>query len=66
MGAHARDTDILQALIDQSTDLNLHQVHDKTASLLDLVFTTNPSLIKLTERPKPRCIADHDIEVADY
>ena len=47
-------------------DYNLTQVQDKPTredNIFDLVFTTNPSLIKSTSN-KP-CISDHDIVVVD-
>ena len=55
-----------QFLIDISTDFNLTQIHDKPTredNLLDLVFTTNSSLIKSTTNV-PR-ISDHDMVITD-
>jgi len=59
-------TEMYSKLLDLSTDYNLTQVHDKPTrenSLLDLIFTTNPSLIKSTANTPG--ISDHDIVVTD-
>ena len=47
----AQNREVQQAILDLSVDFNLIQFHDKPTredNLLDLVFTTNPSLIKST------------------
>ena len=62
----AQDREIQQAILDLSVEFNLTQVHDKPTredNLLDLVFTTNPSLIKSTANTPG--ISDHDIVVVD-
>ena len=63
---NAQDREIQQAVLDLSADFNLTQVHDKPTreeNLLDLVLTTNPSLIKSTNNTPG--ISDHDIVVVD-
>ena len=62
----AQDKEAQQAIIDLSVDFNLPQVQDKPTredNILDLVFTTNPSLIKSTSNTPG--ISDHDIVVVD-
>ena len=62
----AQDREVQQALLDLATDFNLTQVHDEPTrknNLLDLVFTTNPSLIKSTANAPG--ISDHDMVVVD-
>ena len=62
----AQDKEVQQAIIDLSVDFNLTQVQDKPTredNILDLVFTTNPSLIKSTSNTPG--ISDHDIVVVD-
>ena len=62
----AQDKEVQQALLDLSVDFNLTQVQDKPTrenNLLDLIFTTNPSLIKSTANAPG--ISDHDIVVVD-
>ena len=64
--SNAQDKEIQQALIDISIDFNLTQVHEKPTredNLLDLVFTTNPSLVKSSSNAPG--ISDHDIVVVD-
>ena len=64
--SNAQDKEIQQALIDISIDFNLTQVHEKPTredNLLDLVFTTNPSLVKPSSNAPG--ISDHDIVVVD-
>ena len=53
-------------MIDIRTEFNLTQIHDKPTreeNLLDLVFTTNPSLIKSTANAPG--ISDHDMVITD-
>ena len=62
----AQDREVQQALLDLATDFNLTQVHDEPTrqnNLSDLVFTTNPSLIKSTANAPG--ISDHDMVVVD-
>ena len=62
----AQHKEVQQALLDLSVDFNLTQVQDKPTrenNLLDLIFTTNPSLIKSTANAPG--ISDHDIVVVD-
>ena len=64
--SNAQDREIQQALIDVSIDFNLTQVHEKPTredNLLDLVFTTNPTLVKSSSNAPG--ISDHDIVVVD-
>ena len=64
--SNAQDKEIQQALIDISIDFNLTQVHEKPTredNLLDLVFTTNPSLVKSSSNAPG--ISDHDLVVVD-
>ena len=63
---NAPDREVQQALIDVAIDFNLTQVHEKPTredNLLDLVFTTNPTLIKSSSNTPG--ISDHDIVVVD-
>ena len=67
MRKDAQDREVQQALLDLATDFNLTQVHDEPTrenNLLDLVFTTNPSLIKSTANAPG--ISDHDMVVVDF
>ena len=59
------DREVQQALIDVAIDFNLAQVHEKPTreDLLDLVFTTNPTLIRSSSNTPG--ISDHDIVVVD-
>ena len=62
----AHDNDVQQSLIDLAIDFNLTQVHDQTtreSNLLDLVFTTNPSLVKSTNNAPG--VSDHDMIIDD-
>lgn len=61
-----QDKHVQQLLIDLSVEFNLTQMHDKPTreqNLLDLVFTTNPSLIKSTSNAPG--ISDHAIVITD-
>ena len=61
-----QDRNIHQRLIDLTSEHNLTQIHDqptRNGKLLDLVFTTNPSLIKSSVIVPG--ISDHDIVVTD-
>ena len=61
-----QDRNIHQRLIDLTSEHNLTQIHDqptRNGKLLDLVFTTNPSLIKSSVSVPG--ISDHDIVVTD-
>ena len=63
---NAPDREVQQGLIDVAIDFNLTQVHEKPTredNLLDLVFTTNPTLIKSSSTTPG--ISDHDIVVVD-
>ena len=63
---NAPDQAVQQALIDLATKFSLSQVHDsatREGNLLDLVFTTNPSLVKASNNTPG--ISDHDIVVTD-
>ena len=61
-----QDKNVQQKLINLMSENNLTQVHDqptRNGKLLDLVFTTNPSLIKSSVSIPG--ISDHDIVVTD-
>ena len=61
-----QDRNIHQRLIDLTSEHNLTQIHDqptRNGKLLDLVFTSNPSLIKSSVSVPG--ISDHDIVVTD-
>ena len=61
-----QDRNIHQRLIDLTSEHNLTQIDDqptRNGKLLDLVFTTNPSLIKSSVSVPG--ISDHDIVVTD-
>ena len=65
-GQNIQDKSEQQFLIDISTEFNLTQIHDKPTredNLLDLVFTTNSSLIKSTTNAPG--ISDHDMVITD-
>lgn len=64
--ANAQDKEVQQAVLDLAVDFNLTQVHDKPTregNLLDLTFSSNPSLIKSSSNAPG--ISDHDIVVTD-
>ena len=61
-----QDRNIHQRLIDLTSEHKLTQIHDqptRNGKLLDLVFTTNPSLFKSSVSVPG--ISDHDIPVTD-
>ena len=63
---NVQDKNVHQKLINLMSENNLTQVHDqptRNGKLLDLVFTTNPSLIKSSVSIPG--ISDHDIVVTD-
>ncbi len=63
---NAQDSDIQQSLFDLMSENQLAQLHDHPTrgdNMLDLVFTTNPSLIKSTCNIPG--ISDHDMIVTD-
>ena len=63
---NVQDKNVQQKLINFMSENNLTQVHDqptRNGKLLDLVFTTNPSLI-MSSVSIPG-ISDHDIVVTD-
>jgi hypothetical protein len=60
------DREVQQSLLDMSVQHNLTQIHEtptKEGNLLDLVFTTNPSLIRSSTNVPG--ISDHDMVVTD-
>ena len=65
-GQNIQDKSEQQFLIDISTEFAFTQIHDKPTredNLLDLVFTTNSSLIKSTTNVTG--ISDHDMVITD-
>ena len=63
---NVQNKNVKQKLINLMSENNLTQVHDqptRNGKLLDLVFTTNPSLIKFSVSIPG--ISDHDIVVTD-
>ena len=63
-GQNIQDRNEQQFLIDISTEFNLTQIHDKPTheeNMLDLVFTTNSSLVKSTANASG--ISDHDMVI---
>ena len=61
------DGEIQQKLIDLTSESHLTQVHDSPTrgpNILDLVFTTNPTLVKSSISTPG--ISDHDIVVTDF
>ena len=66
MRRDAQDREVQQALLDLNTDFNLTQAYDQPTrenNLLDLIFTTNPSLIKSTTNAPG--ISGHDMVIVD-
>ena len=66
MRRDAQDREVQQALLDLNTDFNLTQAYGQPTrenNLLDLIFTTNPSLIKSTTNAPG--ISDHDMVIVD-
>ena len=62
----AQDKEVQKALVDITTQNGLTQLHEEPTrenNLLDLIFTTNPSLVKSTTNIPG--ISDHAIVVAD-
>ena len=63
----AQDRDIQQQLADTMSSASLTQVHDQAtrqSAMLDIIFTSNPSLLKnSTSIPG---ISDHDMVVSDF
>ena len=63
----ANDHDIQQAVIDVTTSNLLTQIHDQPPrgpNILDIIFTSNSSLVKSPSSIPG--ISDHDMVVADF
>ena len=60
------DRNVQESLIDLANDNSLSQIHRETTrenKLLDLIFTSNPSLAKSSSIPG---ISDHDITISYF
>jgi hypothetical protein len=63
----ASDRQVQQQLIDLAEKFNLHQMQDRPTrenNILDLVFTTNPTLFKSSANAPG--LSDHDILITDF
>ena len=64
---NANDRDVQMKLLEVVTTYNLNQMHEhptRENNLLDLVFTTNPTLVKTSENVPG--ISDHEMVVTDF
>ena len=65
--AGASDRQVQQRLVDIADKYGLHQVHDQPTrgeNLLDLVFSTNPTLLKASVSIPG--LSDHNMVVSDF